>query len=52
VVRPLAPFIAASGITFYLVNKMQDLGVRSEAYAKDPKNPYAAQIAREGESHH
>ncbi|KAG6379612.1 hypothetical protein JVT61DRAFT_10121 [Boletus reticuloceps] len=49
--RPLAPFIAASTITFYLVGQMQELGVRSEAYAKDPKNPYAAQIARE-ESHH
>ena len=28
VLRPLAPFIAASTITFYLVNQMQDLGVR------------------------
>ncbi|KAL4063689.1 ATPase, F0 complex, subunit J [Scleroderma yunnanense] len=48
--RPMAPFIAASGITFYLVSTMQELGVRSEAYAKDPKNPYAPQIARE--AHH
>ena len=24
----------------------------AETYAKDPKNPYAAQIAREAESHH
>ncbi|KAN0085771.1 ATP synthase j chain domain containing protein [Tylopilus felleus] len=52
VIRPMAPFLAASAITFYLVGQMQELGVRSETYAKDPKNPYAAQIAREAESHH
>ena len=69
----MAPFIAASGITFYLVSTMQEMGVRcepnhllvsaltdpiwfspsgvvAEAYAKDPKNPYAAQIAKE--THH
>lgn len=28
VLRPLAPFIAASTVTFYLVNQMQDLAVR------------------------
>lgn len=28
VVKPLAPFIAASAVTFYLVNQMQDFGVR------------------------
>ncbi|KAI6125710.1 ATPase, F0 complex, subunit J [Pisolithus croceorrhizus] len=50
VLRPMAPFIVASGITFYLVKTMQDMGVRSETYAKDPKNPYAAQLARE--AHH
>ena len=66
----MAPFIAASGITFYLVSTMQEMGVRcgfiacylygipastelydfgatAEAYATDPKNPYAAQIAKE-----
>ncbi|KAH7920368.1 hypothetical protein BV22DRAFT_808432 [Leucogyrophana mollusca] len=50
VLRPMAPFLAASTITFYLVSKMQDMGVRSETYAKDPRNPYAAQIAKE--AHH
>ncbi|KAI0319078.1 ATPase, F0 complex, subunit J [Amylostereum chailletii] len=50
VFKPLWPFFAASGITYYLVCKMQDMGVKSEAYAKDPRNPYAAQIAKE--AHH
>ncbi|OAX38116.1 hypothetical protein K503DRAFT_800695 [Rhizopogon vinicolor AM-OR11-026] len=50
VLRPMAPFLAASAITFYLASKMQDMGVRSETYAKDPKNPYAAKIAKE--AHH
>ncbi|KAF9787810.1 ATPase, F0 complex, subunit J [Thelephora terrestris] len=50
VARPLWPFIAASTVTFYLVSKMQDLAVRSEEYAKDPRNPYSAQIAKE--AHH
>ncbi|EGN95802.1 ATP18, subunit J of the mitochondrial F1F0 ATP synthase [Serpula lacrymans var. lacrymans S7.3] len=50
VLRPMWPFFAASSITFYLVSKMQDMGVRSEEYAKDPRNPYVAQIAKE--AHH
>ncbi|KAG2360910.1 ATPase, F0 complex, subunit J, partial [Suillus spraguei] len=50
VLRPMAPFLAASVVTFYLVSKMQEMGVRSETYAKDPKNPYGAQIAKE--AHH
>ncbi|KAG1823809.1 ATP synthase j chain-domain-containing protein, partial [Suillus subaureus] len=50
VLRPMAPFLAASAVTFYLVSKMQEMGVRSETYAKDPKNPYGAQIAKE--AHH
>jgi len=48
----MLPFIAASGLTFYLVSSLQDMGVKSETYAKDPKNPYAAQIANESKSHH
>jgi len=52
VLRPMLPFIAASGLTFYLVSSLQDMGVKSETYAKDPKNPYAAQIANESKSHH
>ncbi|KAF9818978.1 hypothetical protein IEO21_02392 [Rhodonia placenta] len=50
VAKPLWPFIAAGTITYFLVAKAQDMGVKSEAYAKDPRNPYAAQIAKE--SHH
>ncbi|KAI0064512.1 hypothetical protein BV25DRAFT_1800428 [Artomyces pyxidatus] len=50
VFKPLWPFFAASGITYFLVLKMQDLGVKSEGFAKDPRNPYAAQIAKE--AHH
>jgi F-type H+-transporting ATPase subunit j len=63
----MAPFLAASVVTFYLVSKMQEMGVRctsyafptltlhercvaAETYAKDPKNPYGAQIAKE--AHH
>ncbi|KLO14869.1 hypothetical protein SCHPADRAFT_825673 [Schizopora paradoxa] len=52
VLKPMLPFIAASGLTFYLVGALQDMGVKSETYAKDPKNPYAAQIAHESKSHH
>jgi F-type H+-transporting ATPase subunit j len=50
IVKPLWPFFAASGLTFYLVNQIQDMAVRSPEYAKDPRNPYAAQIAKE--QHH
>ncbi|KAI9446877.1 ATPase, F0 complex, subunit J [Russula earlei] len=50
VARPLWPFVAASCITYYLVSKLQDIGVRSEAFRNDPRNPYAAQIAKE--AHH
>ncbi|KAI0050862.1 hypothetical protein FA95DRAFT_1486525 [Auriscalpium vulgare] len=50
VLRPLWPFFAASGITYFLVAKAQDIGVRSEGFRNDPRNPYAAQIAKE--EHH
>ncbi|KAH9955245.1 ATPase, F0 complex, subunit J [Russula dissimulans] len=50
ILKPLWPFIAASGITYYLVSKAQDIGVRSEGFRNDPRNPYAAQIAKE--AHH
>ncbi|KAG1786707.1 uncharacterized protein HD556DRAFT_1247986 [Suillus plorans] len=46
VLTPMAPFLAASAVTFYLVPKMQEMGM----YTKDPKNPYGAQIAEE--AHH
>jgi F-type H+-transporting ATPase subunit j len=61
------PFMAAAGITFYLVSKGQAMGIRcmsflvpvivlvfdvnwdctAPEYRNDPKNPYAAQIAKE-----
>ena len=72
VFRPLWPFFAASGITYYLVSKAQDMAVRcalfhifshlpahtffsnfsykAEGFRNDPRNPYAAQIAKE--EHH
>ncbi len=28
VLRPMLPFIAASGLTFYLVSSLQDMGVK------------------------
>ncbi|KAL4266790.1 ATP18 subunit of the mitochondrial F1F0 ATP synthase [Pleurotus pulmonarius] len=48
--KPMWPFMAAGSITFYLVAKLQDAAVRSPEFAKDPRNPYAAQIAKE--AHH
>ncbi|KAH9019794.1 hypothetical protein EDB84DRAFT_1516318 [Lactarius hengduanensis] len=71
VFRPLWPFFAASGITYFLVSKAQDMAVRcalfrisshlpahffsnfsykAEGFRNDPRNPYAAQIAKE--EHH
>ncbi|OBZ69118.1 hypothetical protein A0H81_10876 [Grifola frondosa] len=50
VAKPLWPFVTASLLTFYLVSKAQDMGVKSETYRNDPRNPYAAQIAKQ--SHH
>ena len=79
VFRPLWPFFAASGITYYLVSTAQDTAVRcasfcltsksanshplfpppcfpftllAEAFRNDPRNPYAAQIAKEAHAHH
>ncbi|KAF8608392.1 hypothetical protein BDV93DRAFT_519437 [Ceratobasidium sp. AG-I] len=45
VAKPMAPFFIATAVTYYLVSKAQDLGVRSEEHRNSPKNPYAAQIA-------
>ncbi|SHO77821.1 Similar to S.cerevisiae protein ATP18 (Subunit of the mitochondrial F1F0 ATP synthase) [Malassezia sympodialis ATCC 42132] len=50
IMKPLWPFFAASGLVYYAVSKIQYAGVRSGEYAKDPKNPYAKQIAKE--AHH
>ncbi|TFK46663.1 hypothetical protein OE88DRAFT_1687439 [Heliocybe sulcata] len=51
ILKPMWPFIAASGVTFYLVSKMQAMGIRSPEYANSPKNPYANEIARENAHH-
>ncbi|KAJ7462777.1 ATP synthase j chain-domain-containing protein, partial [Mycena galericulata] len=47
VLKPLWPFMVAASISLYGISKLQDSAVRSPEYAKDPKNPYAAQIAAE-----
>ncbi|KAJ7919038.1 ATPase, F0 complex, subunit J, partial [Mycena leptocephala] len=52
VVKPLWPFMVAASISLYGISKLQDMGVRSPEYAKDPRNPYAAQIAAEGSAKH
>ncbi|THH00653.1 hypothetical protein EW026_g1938 [Hermanssonia centrifuga] len=49
--KPMWPFIAASGVTFYLVSKMQDMGVKSDEYKNDPRNPYREQIAKTSAHH-
>ncbi|KAH9900788.1 ATPase, F0 complex, subunit J [Cubamyces lactineus] len=50
VAKPMWPFLTASLLTIYLVGKAQDMGVKSEGFRNDPRNPYAAQIAKQ--SHH
>ncbi|EMD38024.1 hypothetical protein CERSUDRAFT_48950 [Gelatoporia subvermispora B] len=50
IVKPLWPFFIASGVTYWLVSKAQDKMIRAPEYAHDPRNPYAAQIAKE--AHH
>lgn len=40
ILRPLWPFMAAGGIVFYAVNRMQEAGVSTPEARKDPKNPY------------
>ncbi|KAF9447420.1 hypothetical protein P691DRAFT_793545 [Macrolepiota fuliginosa MF-IS2] len=47
VVKPLWPFMVAGGITLFLINKAQDSGVRSAEWRNDPRNPHAAQLAKE-----
>ncbi|KAF8498355.1 ATPase, F0 complex, subunit J [Gautieria morchelliformis] len=51
IARPMWPFFVASGLTFFLVAKAQSAGVMSEAFANDPRNPYALQISKE-KAHH
>ncbi|KAI0771074.1 ATPase, F0 complex, subunit J [Trametes elegans] len=47
VAKPMWPFVAASALTFFLVGKAQDAAVKSESFRNDPRNPYAAQIAKQ-----
>ncbi|WFD01938.1 atp18 subunit J of the mitochondrial F1F0 ATP synthase [Malassezia obtusa] len=47
ILKPLWPFFASSAIVYYVLAKIQYAGVRSPEFAKDPKNPYAKQIAKE-----
>ncbi|KAI8982944.1 ATPase, F0 complex, subunit J [Trametes punicea] len=49
VAKPMWPFITASALTVYLVAKAQDMGVKSETYRNDPRNPYAAQLAKQAQ---
>jgi len=51
VAKPLWPFGAAAVLTFYLVAKIQDVGVSTEAARNDPKNPYAQKIAANSAHH-
>ncbi|KAF9532798.1 ATPase, F0 complex, subunit J [Crepidotus variabilis] len=47
IVKPLWPFMVASGVTFYLISSAQTSGVRSAQWRNDPRNPYAAELAKE-----
>ncbi|CAH7685310.1 ATPase, F0 complex, subunit J, partial [Phakopsora pachyrhizi] len=38
--KPMSHFIVGGGITFYLVNKLQNSMLQNELYAKDPRNPF------------
>ncbi|KAL1406183.1 atp18 subunit J of the mitochondrial F1F0 ATP synthase [Vanrija albida] len=45
--KPLAPFIFASAVTWFGVNAAQDAAVATPEALKDPKNPYAASILKQ-----
>ncbi|KAF8898757.1 ATP synthase j chain-domain-containing protein, partial [Infundibulicybe gibba] len=45
--KPLWPFMVAGSLTMYLVSRAQDSSVRSAEFRNDPRNPYAAQIAKD-----
>ncbi|KAJ6501650.1 ATPase, F0 complex, subunit J, partial [Mycena vitilis] len=47
ILKPLWPFMVAASISLYGISKLQDMSVRSPEWAKDPRNPYAGQIAAE-----
>lgn len=42
--KPLAPFFAATAITYYGVSKMQDMGVNSERTAEAMESPSASML--------
>ncbi|KJA24236.1 hypothetical protein HYPSUDRAFT_65726 [Hypholoma sublateritium FD-334 SS-4] len=46
VAKPLWPFMVAGTLTMYLVAKAQDSGVKSAEWRNDPRNPYAAELAK------
>ncbi|PPQ73709.1 hypothetical protein CVT24_007264 [Panaeolus cyanescens] len=46
VVKTLWPFMIAGGITTFLIAKAQESGVQSAEWRNDPRNPYAAQLAK------
>lgn len=52
VMRPLWPFMAAFSLTYYLVSTAQNAAVKSEAFANDPRNPYALKVSKESNAHH
>ncbi|KAF9562741.1 hypothetical protein CPC08DRAFT_735045 [Agrocybe pediades] len=47
VAKTLWPFMAAGTLTMYLFAKAQDSGVRAPEWRNDPRNPYAAELAKE-----
>ncbi|KAG8760972.1 hypothetical protein FRC14_000573 [Serendipita sp. 396] len=50
--RPLYPFMIGGLITLYGVSKIQAIGVSTPEALKDPKNPYAASLAKRQGEHH
>ncbi|KAJ6519435.1 ATPase, F0 complex, subunit J [Mycena sanguinolenta] len=52
ILKPLWPFMVAASISLYGISKLQASAVRSADFAKDPRNPYAAQIAAEKQGGH
>ncbi|EKM77662.1 ATP18 subunit J of the mitochondrial F1F0 ATP synthase [Agaricus bisporus var. burnettii JB137-S8] len=47
VFKPMWPFMIAGSLTLYLIAKAQASNIRSAEYRNDPRNPYAAQLAKE-----
>ncbi|KAH8824656.1 ATPase, F0 complex, subunit J [Flagelloscypha sp. PMI_526] len=47
VFKPMWPFIGSGMFLLYGIWHVQQNAVRSEAFRNDPRNPYAARIAKE-----